>query len=147
MARLIKLTASALYVPDDELAAFTSIFNCSPEALGSIDITVSDEAYSTAQTVLTTDRELEYRLEYEDFPWREDNRILIKRGLISAQHRMSGRFDIRMAMLSRVHGEPCINLLIDTEYTHWWLYYHLERALSTSVHKVDASSIRFRIMQ
>lgn len=147
MSKLIKLPASALYVPDDELTQFTSTFDCSPEAFGSIDITVSDEAYSAVQTTLTmtTGMKWEYALEYGDVLWRrEGNCIAIPRGLISAQHNIPGRFKVLRSLLSRNYEEPRIHLLISDGHTYWWLYYHLRKVPSvTSI----LPGIRFKVTQ
>lgn len=143
MAKLIKLPTSALYVPENTLSTFKSRFKCSPYKLGTIRLTVSDEAYSAVQTALTTDMECAYSLEYGDSSDVFDP--IIPRGLIRVRHNIPGRFDVIRAILSRSFEEPRIDLLTYNEHTSWWLCYHLKRAISTSMCEVPG--VRFKVMQ
>lgn len=141
MSKLIKLTASALYVPDDERLMFAYRFNCNPDELGVVLLTVSDAAYIAVKTVLTTDRE--YSLVYDNWPsWWEDN-CEIQGGLVRARHNMSERFDVLRATLSRVSGEPCINLLTYNGSALWWLAYRLKNVPLI----YDVPGIRFKVTQ
>lgn len=145
MSKLIKLPASALYVPEGELATFTRRFKCNPDELGTVLLTVSDEAYQEAQTTLITTGEDDYSYTSLEYGTSSDEfDPIIPRGLIRAQHNMPIVFSVVRATLTRRFGKPRIHLHTSNGYSRWWLYYHLEKVPSVAS---ILPGIRFRITQ
>lgn len=152
MSKIITLPTSALYVPESELSEFTSVFNCNPDALGTIQLTVSDEAsklvrgvvnYSvTRRVALTTpDTNANYFSAY----WCERFNIThVHAGLINVQHNLPGtEFCIRRVDVFRDPSfGPRLHVKTVSGCTHWWLYYKLDR---TPMCAALTPSIRFKI--
>lgn len=146
MSKLIKLPASALHVPEDELLEFTHVFKCNPEDLGTIVISVSDKAVKVVREIMTSS--IARRVVLEE-PGVEGNHFLdrleyVPAGLIDVQHNSpgSGFFIRRVDVLRDSDLGPRIHIRTFNGRTHWWLYYKLDRIpLCAAL----TPSIRYRI--